>query len=234
MSDLWLILPGLVAAGLAGSGHCFGMCGGLAALAGSTDKRIYVLWLNLARIGSYVLIGLLGGLVIQIGIGSSEQLLRLEKLGSISRALSGLLLMLLGLSIAGWRWDVTVFKKISQRFWATLQPLSQRLLPIRNVRDALQFGALWGWLPCGLVYAVLPAAWLRGNALESGLMMLAFGLGTLPSMLAMGMASAQIRLFLQRRGFRWFTAVLLLFAGAALVAMSVIAWTSGASMHHHH
>ncbi len=232
MHDLWLILPGLLAAGLAGSGHCFGMCGGLAALAGSSRKTRYVVWLNLARIGSYTCIGLIGGLIVQMGIGSSEQLLQLSQLGTISRTLSGILLILLALSVAGWRWDIAAFRQLSAKFWNKLQPISQRLLPISSSTDAILFGSLWGWLPCGLVYAVLPAAWLRGNALESGVMMFCFGLGTLPSMLAMGMASARIRLFLQRRGVKWFAVGLLIIAGLWLLYQPVSSLFGNSHSHH--
>jgi len=65
-------------------------------------------------------------------------------------------------------------------------------------------GLLWGWLPCGLVYSVLVAALATGSALEGGALMLAFGLGTLPALLAMGMAAVRLKRFLQhlwvRRG----------------------------------
>lgn len=232
MSDLWLILPGLFAAGLAGSGHCFGMCGGLAALAGNSNKTSYVLWMNLARISSYTFIGLMGGLSIQLGIGSSEQLLQLSQLGTISRILSGILLILLAISMAGWRLKLAIFHNLSTKFWSKLQPLSQRLLPINNPKDALLFGSLWGWLPCGLIYAVLPAAWLRADALESSLMMFCFGLGTLPSMLAMGVASARIRLFLQRRGFRWLAVGLLTIGGLWLLYHPILSLFSNGQAHH--
>ncbi len=232
MSDLWLILPGLFTAGLAGSGHCFGMCGGVAAMAGSSNQTSYVLWMNLARIGSYILIGLIGGLIVQLGISSSEHLLQLSQLGAISRILSGILLILLAFSVAGWHWDVVIFRNLAAGFWSKLQPLSLRFLPINRPKDAVLFGSLWGWLPCGLVYAVLPTAWLRGNALESGLMMFCFGLGTLPSMLAMGIASAKIRLFLQRPGTKWLSVILLLIGGLWLLYHPILSLFSTNHTHH--
>ena len=48
-------------------------------------------------------------------------------------------------------------------------------------------GALWGWLPCGLVYSVLLTALASGSAPRGALIMLAFGLGTLPNLLAIGL-----------------------------------------------
>jgi sulfite exporter TauE/SafE len=56
---------------------------------------------------------------------------------------------------------------------------------------------LWGWLPCGLVYSVLIAAIATGSAINGGLLMLAFGLGTLPTLLTMGMAAVRLKTVLQ-------------------------------------
>ncbi len=58
-------------------------------------------------------------------------------------------------------------------------------------------GGLWGWLPCGIVYSVLIAAVATGSAVNGGLLMLAFGLGTLPTLLAMGLAAVKLKSFLQ-------------------------------------
>lgn len=233
MSDLWLILPGLMAAGLAGSGHCFGMCGGLAALGGSSGRKRYVLLMNLARIITYTFIGLVGGLIVQLGVSSSEQLLQLSKLGNVSRIISGILLLLLALGVVGWRWDQAFFGQLPALFWAKIQPISRRLLPINRSKDALLLGALWGWLPCGLVYAVLPVAWLRADALESGLMLFCFGLGTLPSMLAMGLASTRIRLLLKKPKLKWFLAGSILLAALWLLVLPLFSLFDINTGHHH-
>jgi sulfite exporter TauE/SafE len=63
-------------------------------------------------------------------------------------------------------------------------------------------GALWGWLPCGMVYSVLLTAMMAGSALSGAAVMLAFGLGTLPMLLSMGMLGAQLRGWIQRRPVR--------------------------------
>ncbi len=230
--DLWLVLPGLFAAGLAGSGHCFGMCGGLAALAGSSTQTNQLIWLNLARISSYMLVGVIGALLLQWGFSSSEQLLRISQLGSISRLLSGILLLLIAFSLFGWRLDALLIRRIAAIFWKRLQPLTQRLLPLRNPGDALLFGMLWGWLPCGLVYAVAPAAWLRADALQAGLMMLAFGLGTLPAMLATGMASARIRLWMQQPSVRWISVLMIAIAGLWLMYQPLLGLFGSGHAHH--
>ena len=77
--------------------------------------------------------------------------------------------------------------------WQRLQPRFGRLLPIRDFRGALAAGAIWGWLPCGLVYSVLVTALASGGAISGALLMLAFGLGTLPNLLAMGWAAERLR-----------------------------------------
>ncbi len=232
MPDFWISLPGLFAAGLAGSGHCFGMCGGLAALAGSSTRPLQLVWLNLARIGSYMLVGIIGALLLRWGLGTSEELLRISQLSIISRLLSGLLLLLIAASLIGRRLDILILRRIAAGFWKRLQPLTQRLLPLRHPLDALLFGMLWGWLPCGLVYAIAPAAWLRADAVEASAMMLAFGLGTLPSMLATGMASARIRLWLQQRSIRWTAAVLMMITGLWLMYQPLLMLTGDGHGHH--
>jgi sulfite exporter TauE/SafE len=83
-----------------------------------------------------------------------------------------------------------------------MQPFLRRLLPIRTLPGAFAVGAVWGWLPCGLVYSVLVSALASGSARQGGLLMLAFGLGTLPNLLAMGLFAQQLRSILQQRWMR--------------------------------
>jgi sulfite exporter TauE/SafE len=66
----------------------------------------------------------------------------------------------------------------------------------------LAAGALWGWLPCGMVYSVLVTAMLAGSAFGGALVMLAFGLGTLPMLLGLGLLGARLRDRLRMRGVR--------------------------------
>ena len=66
----------------------------------------------------------------------------------------------------------------------------------------LAAGLLWGWLPCGMVYSVLVTAMLSGSAASGAAVMLAFGLGTLPAMLALGLAGTGLRGWLQQRAVR--------------------------------
>jgi hypothetical protein len=67
-----------------------------------------------------------------------------------------------------------------------MEPYGRKLIPVKNLTQAYLFGLVWGWLPCGLVYAALALAVTTGDAGKSALTMLAFGLGTLPAVMGVG------------------------------------------------
>lgn len=204
--------------GLLGGGHCVGMCGGIVGavtmtLPGSKPKLPFVLAYNLGRIGSYTLAGIIAG-----AVGASsfflEHVLPVEK---VLYALASLMLVLLGLYLAGiWR-VLTRLEALGGRLWQHLQPYSKRLLPVRTLPQSLLLGVLWGWLPCGLVYSVLVAAVASGSSWQGGLLMLAFGFGTLPTLLAMGMTAVRLKHLLQNLWFRRLSGLLI--AGFGLLAL---------------
>jgi sulfite exporter TauE/SafE len=68
-------------------------------------------------------------------------------------------------------------------------------MPVNSPAKALPLGFVWGWLPCGLVYSVLAWAFAAGSVLDGALLMLAFGVGTLPALLLMGAAAATLTRF---------------------------------------
>ena len=189
--------------GFFGGGHCVGMCGGLSSafalqLPPGLNRAGLIVLLNLGRISSYVFIGLLVGAIGQIGI-SLDQTRWLQNGLYFS---ANLLLLLLGLYLAGISSLATRIESIGRPVWKRLNPLLNRLLPIQSVPACFGVGMLWGWLPCGLVYSASLYALGSGNALEGGLYMLAFALGTLPNLLAMGLFAAQLKNFLQRKTVR--------------------------------
>jgi hypothetical protein len=102
-------------------------------------------------------------------------------------ALSSAMLVLLGLYLAGLWGVVRSLEMAGSGLWKRLQPYTTKLLPVNTVPRALGLGALWGWLPCGLVYSVLVTALASGSAVKGALIMTAFGLGTLPNLLAIGL-----------------------------------------------
>lgn len=189
--------------GFFGGGHCVGMCGGLSSafalqLPPGLNHTGLIVLLNLGRISSYVFIGLLVGAIGQIGI-SLDQTRWLQNGLYLS---ANLLLLFLGLYLAGISSLATRIESIGRPVWKRLNPLLNRLLPIQSVPACFGVGMLWGWLPCGLVYSASLYALGSGNALEGGLYMLAFALGTLPNLLAMGLFAAQLKNFLQRKTVR--------------------------------
>jgi sulfite exporter TauE/SafE len=129
-------------------------------------------------------------------------------------ALSSLMLIALGLYLAGIWGVVRVIEQAGSGLWKRLQPYTARLLPVHTLPRALGLGALWGWLPCGLVYSVLITALASGSALQGALIMLAFGLGTLPNLLAIGLFWERCRHWVQAPRVR-------LLAGLLVMALGV-------------
>ncbi|MCP1660736.1 sulfite exporter TauE/SafE family protein [Neisseria perflava] len=189
--------------GFFGGGHCVGMCGGLSSafalqLPPHINRFSLIVLLNLGRISSYVLIGALMGLLGQTGM-------LLDNTRTVQTALftfANILLLLLGLYLAGLSSAATKIEALGKPVWKRLNPLLNKLLPIKSVPACFGVGLLWGWLPCGLVYSASLYALGSGGALKGGLYLLAFALGTLPNLLAMGFFAAQLKGFLQNRKVR--------------------------------
>jgi hypothetical protein len=104
---------------------------------------------------------------------------------------------------------------VGQVLWRQLQPLIRKLLPVQRTSQAIALGGLWGWVPCGMVYSVLMTALLSGSATRGALVMLAFGLGTLPLLFTMGLAGASIQPLLQRSSVRRIAGLVVLSFGVA-------------------
>ena len=208
--------------GFFGGTHCVGMCGGLSSafalqLPPHLNRIGLIVLLNLGRTSSYVVIGLLVGLVGQVGISLDDT--RAVQNGLYIAA--NVLLLLLGLYLAGISTVATKIEGIGKPIWKRLNPLLNKLLPIKSVPACFGVGVLWGWLPCGLVYSASLYALGSGNALHGGLYMLAFALGTLPNLLAMGIFAAQLKTFLQKRMVRLYAGLLV--AGWAIWRLAVFA-----------
>lgn len=199
MIELSLLSAFLV--GLLGGGHCVGMCGGIVGavsmhLPNQTKNQANILFLiayNAGRILSYTFAGILAGL-----IGASSFFLNhVLPIQHLLYFISSLMLILLGLYLAGFWAGLTYIEHAGRRLWTKLQPYSKRFIPVQNLKQAFALGGLWGWLPCGLVYSVLIASIATGSAISGGLLMLAFGLGTLPTLIAMGMTAVKLKATLQ-------------------------------------
>lgn len=184
-------------AGALGGVHCLGMCGGvLGALAYGlpapvrADARAvlpYVLAYNLGRISTYVL---LGGLIGGLGALAGDAI---AAYGGWSwlRAAAGLIMIAMGLYLAGWWFGLLAVERLGAGLWARLEPLRRRVMPVSGPRHAYLFGLVWGLLPCGLVYTMLIWALAAGGPLQGAGFLAAFGLGTLPLLTLLGLGAAR-------------------------------------------
>ncbi len=201
--------------GLFGSGHCLGMCGGIGAALGSAARRWpLTLVYHAGRIGSYCALGALFGLLVAVGADALQPLLPIA--GALLRTLAALLVIAMGLYIAGWWLGLTRLEAVGAKLWRHVAPLTRTLLPPKGFGDALLLGALWGLLPCGLIYSSLAWAAASGDAFEAALRMGAFGLGTLPAMAAVTFGGQQLQRTLQRP-------LLRKLAGVVLIGFGVLA-----------
>ena len=194
--ELYLSYPSAFLIGLLGSTHCLGMCGGISASLSMAlpvgrgfrlRQSVMLLAFNSGRIGSYVVIATL------IALASTSAASQWELAGLVLRTLAGVLLIFMGLSMGQWWQGIRHIERLGAPIWSRLSPLTRRFLPVNHGGQALALGALWGWLPCGLVYSTLGWAAMQPTVGSAALTMLFFGLGTLPSMLAPGFAANWIR-----------------------------------------
>jgi hypothetical protein len=117
------------------------------------------------------------------------QLINPEAARLTGRLISAGFMLALGLYLAGWWQGLGWLERAGGHVWRRIEPLGRRFLPPRSPVQALGLGLVWGWLPCGLVYSVLAWSAAAGGAAGGAQLMLAFGLGTLPMLLAMGTAA---------------------------------------------
>jgi sulfite exporter TauE/SafE len=218
----WAPLLAAFTLGLVSSAHCVGMCGGImgaltmAIPPAARQRRLQLLVsYNLGRIGSYTLMGFLMG-------SFASALAAWGGIGGL-RILAGLLLVAMGLYLADWWRGLIHLERAGRYFWVYLQPLGKALLPVSSRPKALLLGVVWGWLPCGLVYSALAYAMAQAQPGWSAAVMFAFGLGTLPAVLATGLLANQLTGFLQQRAIR---------RGFAVVIIVFGVWTLIGGHHH--
>ncbi|MFP5393527.1 MAG: sulfite exporter TauE/SafE family protein [Gammaproteobacteria bacterium] len=196
--------------GLAGSVHCVGMCGGIvsafsaapasrpfpvavvtAPAARAADSLARVVSYNAGRIASYAVAGAIAG-------GAARVLADLAQVQMVLFWMANVMLASLGLYLMdAWR-GLARLEALGKHLWRHVQPLTGRLMPLDHPFKLFALGGVWGWLPCGMVYSVLATAMLSGSALDGALVMASFGLGTLPMLVAVGLAGAQVRAAFQR------------------------------------
>jgi hypothetical protein len=184
-----LVLTALVL-GLTGSTHCIAMCGGIVgALSGGlvtlgrrrSPAKLRMVGYHAGRITSYAVAGAAAG-----AFGSLAQHLPfVEGAGLGLRILVGLGLVLLGASLARIGSPLAGLERFGAPVWRLLRPLAQDLLGRPSIASAFAIGSLWGFMPCGLVYAALSIALASQSAAIGAMAMVAFGSATLPMLVAM-------------------------------------------------
>lgn len=177
-------------AGLLGGVHCIGMCGGIAgtlaaASRGPAWRRIAAF--NAGRIASYSTAGALAGSVgLLASAGGAVHAVQLALFVTAQA-----FMILLGLYVAGWGRSLVRLESLGRGVWSQLAGVRSRLMPVDSDARALGAGAVWGWLPCGMVYAMLPLAMATGSPLHGAMVLAAFGAGTVPGLLVAGMAGVR-------------------------------------------
>ncbi len=211
---LAMVAPIVMAAllsGFLGSGHCIGMCGGLLAAFGAGDRLKHplpgILAYHAGRLSTYMMLGAAAGLLSMSMLPASFHL------WMILRWLAAVMLVLMGLYMAGWSRALLFLEKAGFHIWKRVQPLSRKFLPIRTLPTAYAAGLIWGLLPCGLVYSALILSATTASAGASALSMLAFGVGTLPSMLLGSFFLKKLQDLMRRYPVRQASGILLILAG---------------------
>jgi sulfite exporter TauE/SafE len=195
--------------GIAGGVHCIGMCGGIAsafsfAIPKGQSQLPYIFSYNLGRILSYTIAGALSGLVGGIASVNISSTLPIFQVVSI------VFLILLALYIGDWYKGLSALEAMGGRLWKRISPLSKKLIPFKNPWYTIAYGAIWGWLPCGLVYSVLTWSLASESAFQGAVIMLSFGLGTLPTLIATSIGASFLVPIFQHKMTRQFIALSLI------------------------
>jgi len=197
MDPTGLGLPPLLAAfvfGLLGGAHCIGMCGGImSALTFAVPPSMrsparhsgLLLGYNLGRILSYMTAG-----ALVAALGTVIALTPVTRV--VLQGFAAIMLILMALYIANWWKGLLKVEALGRHLWRYLEPVGRRLMPVVKIPQAIGLGAVWGWLPCGLVYSMLAWSLAIADPLRGALLMGAFGLGTLPALVATGLAARQL------------------------------------------
>lgn len=172
-----------------------------------------VLAFNAGRIGSYMVAGALAG-TIGGAIGQSWVLNETTGARTLLFLFANLMIVATGLYLMGVPQLLAPLERAGGHLWRHLSPYTKALLPMNTAPRAALFGALWGWIPCGMVYAMLLSSMSAGSAASGMTTMLAFGIGTLPAMVAAGWAAGGIARWTRDSRVR-------MVAGAAVIAMGV-------------
>lgn len=203
--------------------HCWGMCGGIVTALSMTvpgnireNRRQFssiVLAYNSGRILTYSLMGLIAGLLGSTIAGT----LFIESGQRYLQGIAGIVLVGIGLNMSGYLPRVKNLESLGYRIWGYVRPAGRMFLPLDNMLRSLAMGMVWGLLPCALVYSVLLISITSANYFDGGLIMLVFGLGTLPGMLIAGYFGGQISRSDHARSLRYLAAACVIVLGVYML-----------------
>ena len=215
-------LIGAWLAGALGGAHCLAMCGGfVVALTGTGGAQAAaqgtpllparsLLWrqvpYNLGRVATYALLGAIAGGAGAVALSAAEWL----PLQRLLYVVANLFLLALAVAIAWKRAGIASLQRAGAALFARVLPAVRPLLAADSPPARYALGMIWGLVPCALTYGVLPIALFSGGALQGAAVMLAFGIGTLPNLLAAG--------WIMARAQRWLDARIVRYGAAALLA----------------
>jgi len=222
-------------AGLLGSGHCFGMCGGIAgslgALSGGTSKRALVLpalQFNLGRLLGYAILGAIAAGVI----GAAGEIMAFKAYGKWLRVITALMVMFIGLRfLIDWR-GLDLIEKGGAGIWKKIMPFATKISKRHDWLGRTGLGICWGFLPCGLVYTVLMTAASTGSSASGALTMFVFGAGTAPAMMGLTVAAPALSTFLSDKLVRRIVGFSLIVLALWMLMPLLTGGMSGGHAHH--
>jgi sulfite exporter TauE/SafE len=138
-------------------------------------------------------------------------------------------MVLVGLYVAGFGAALHWMERAGEPLWKHIAPLARRLVPVRSPMHAVALGLLWGWMPCGLVYAALASSLTAGSPLGGAGTMAAFGMGTLPALITMGTCAALVARAARAQLVRRIAGVTILAFGMIQIVVVGRAWPSSSS-----
>ncbi len=184
-------------------GHCIGMCGGFvmtyslkihtAGTPSSFWQRFYPhLLYNSGRILTYTFLGFFFGLLGE----TLKVILQVAHFQGTLEMVAGSIMVLMGLDLGGW-FPLSKGGYLPGFHWfiSGIQRLIQRV----NRRNTFQLGLALGFIPCGLVYAAGASAAASGSAIKGALLMLTFGLGTIPALILVALSTQWFSTTLRQR-----------------------------------
>ncbi len=214
MTNLTELLAIAFMIGLGSSGHCLMMCGGISSALSSrltTETPLLkiskLILFHFGRISCYSLLGFVLGGVIHWLLSFSTHLI------VIARIISALLIIIMGLYVAGVSTIIKLLEKKLGFIWHRIQPITLRYIHMQKWHHAYFLGFLWGFLPCGMIYSTLLWASSNNQNLQTGLLMFSFGLGTLPALFFANLFSLKTLSILQKKHYKRTIGLLLIAFG---------------------